>query len=166
MVTAEEFRAGMAAWATGVTVVTARHGDRIHGMTVSDFAGVSLSPPLVLVCAEKTSVTHEVIAAGRCFAVNVLADDQAELSNRFASKKHEYERFEGVRVRTGTTGAPLLLGVVASFDCSLVATHEAGDHDIYVGRVEELSVGAGTPLLYWEGRYDALASKGSGKKTS
>lgn len=156
----------MAAWATGVTVVTARDGDRTHGMTVSDFSGVSLSPPLVLVCAEKSSVTHEVIAAGRCFAVNVLADDQVELSNRFASKKDEFRRFEGVPVRTGATGAPLLLGVVATFDCTLVGTHEAGDHDIYVGRVEELVVGDRTPLLYWEGRYDELASKRAGTKTS
>ena len=143
----------MGAWATGVTIVTARDGDHVHGMTVSDFSGVSLSPPLVLVCADKTSLTHGVIAAGGCFAVNVLAADQENLSNLFASKADEFRRF---------TGAPLLVGAVATFDCSLVSTHEAGDHDIYVGRVEELSIEDREPLVYYRGRYDGLASALSG----
>ena len=162
MVSRDDFRAGMGAWATGVTIVTARDGDHVHGMTVSDFSGVSLSPPLVLVCADKTSLTHGVIAAGGCFAVNVLAADQENLSNLFASKADEFRRFEGLETRVGTTGAPLLAGAVATFDCSLVSTHEAGDHDIYVGRVEELSIEDREPLVYYRGRYDGLASALSG----
>lgn len=147
----------MARWATGVTIVTARAGDTLHGMTVSDFSGVSLSPPLVVICAEKTSVTHSVIGQGRCFAINVLAAGQEELSERFASKKDEYRRFEGLSLETGMTGAPLLPNVLASFDCSLVATHDAGDHDMYVGQVEEIIVRDLEPLVFYHGRYRALA---------
>lgn len=143
----------MTRWASGVTVVTSRADDEVHGMTVSDFAGVSLSPPLVLICAEKTSVTHSVIARGRCFAVNILAAGQEELSNRFASKKDEQRRLEGLALEKGVTGAPLLPDVVANFDCVLVATHDAGDHSIYVGQVEEIVVRDLEPLLWYQGSY-------------
>ncbi len=96
--------------ASGVAIVTARAGDRIHGMTVSAFTEVSLDPPLVLVCADKSSNTHPLIAEGRVFAVNLLARDQEALSNRFASKVDEDRRFEGLAFDRGETGAPLLAG--------------------------------------------------------
>ena len=146
-----------ARWATGVTIVTARAGDRVHGMTVSAFTEVSLDPPLVLVCADKTSNTHPVIAGGKVFAVNILARGQEELSNRFASKKEEHRRFEGLSCETAATGAPLIPGALAALDCRLVAQHDAGDHTIYIGQVEELRVSEGEPLLYYRGGYRSLA---------
>jgi len=147
----------MSRWTTGVTVVTSKAGARIHGMTVSDFSGVSLSPPLVMVCAERSSITHGIIAEGKCFAVNVLAAGHESLSNRFASKKDEHRRFEGLELATAVTGAPLIPGAVASWDCTLVATHTAGDHDIYVGQVEELVTRDLEPLVYHAGAYRELA---------
>jgi flavin reductase (DIM6/NTAB) family NADH-FMN oxidoreductase RutF len=141
-----------------VAIVTAAAGDRVHGMTVSAFASVSLAPPLVLVCADKTSHTLELMEAGRVFAVNVLAAGQQPLSNRFASKKDEHRRFEGVAWRRGATGAPLLEGTVAALDCRVVAAHDAGDHVIYVGQVEGAEVHGGEPLLYHAGSYRELAS--------
>jgi len=149
----------MACWASGVTIVTSRAGDTVHGMTVSDFAGVSMDPPLVLVCADKTSNTLQVIREGRCFAVNVLAEDQKALSNRFASKKEEGRRFEGLEVSTAKTGAPLLPGAVANLDCSVVALHDAGDHVIAVGRVESLVTRELQPLLYCRGSYRRLGDE-------
>ena len=143
-------------WATGVTIVTARAGDRIHGMTVSAFSEVSLDPPLVLVCADKASNTHSLIAEGGVFAVNILASDQAELSNRFASKEDEHRRFEGLDTESGRTGAPLLAGTLAALDCRVVAAHDAGDHVIYVGRVEELRCSDRDPLLYYSRSYHRL----------
>ena len=143
-------------WATGVTIVTARAGDRIHGMTVSAFSEVSIEPPLVLVCADKTSNTHPLIAEGGVFAVNVLASDQVELSNRFASKKDEHRRFVGLDYESGRTGAPLLAGTLAALDCTVVAAHDAGDHVIYVGRVEEVRCPDGEPLLYYARGYHRL----------
>lgn len=156
MISGDEFRSGMTSWVTGVTIVTSRAGDRVYGMTVSDFSGVSLSPPLVMVCADRNSNTRSVIAEGKCFAVNVLAVGQEALSIRFASKKDEERRFEGLEVATAVTGAPLIPGAVASWDCTLVATHPAGDHDIYVGQVESLVTRDLAPLVYYAAGYREL----------
>lgn len=152
----EQFRDALARWASGVTIVTAADGERIHGMTVSAFSSVSLDPPLVLICADKSSNTLGVIEAGRCFAVNVLRAGQEALSNRFASKKDEHRRFEDVEWSTGATGAPLLAGVLATLDCRVVAAHDSGDHVIYVGGVESAEVGEGTPLVYYQAGYHTV----------
>jgi len=158
-VTAQQFRDALSGWASGVSIVTSRHGERLHGMTVSAFASVSLEPPLVLVCADKASDTHGVIAASGCFAVNVLAAGQEVLSTRFALEEEEHRRFEGVAWREAATGAPLLEEALVGLDCRVEAAHDAGDHVIYVGRVEAAhgAPGAGEPLLYYRGRYRSLA---------
>jgi 3-hydroxy-9,10-secoandrosta-1,3,5(10)-triene-9,17-dione monooxygenase reductase component len=174
------FKSCMGSWPSGVTVVTTISGEQIHGMTVSDFSGASLSPPLVTICCNRESTTTRLIAEGGRFAVNILAADQQELSNRFASKKLETVRFEGVEYQTGKTGVPLLAGAVANLDCSkattgaplipgavtqidctLEATFDAGDHVIYLGRIEYVNVEDREPLLYWSGGYRELASGGA-----
>ena len=105
---ADEFRVAMSLWPSGVTIVTSRVGEQIHGMTVSDFSGVSLEPPLAVVCAAKSSVTTGLIEEARCFGVNVLRLDQDALANKFASKKYEFKLFEVVEIFEAKTGAPLL----------------------------------------------------------
>ena len=156
----DDLKKVLSCWTTGVTVVTARAGDRVHGMTVTAFTEVSLTPPLVLVCADKASLTHPVIAEGGVLAVNILARGQEELSRRFASKEQEHRRFEGLAYQTGKTGAPLLADTVAALDCRVVAAHDAGDHVIYVAEVEELRIGEGRePLLYHGGRYGGFRSE-------
>jgi flavin reductase (DIM6/NTAB) family NADH-FMN oxidoreductase RutF len=125
-------------------------------MTVTDYAGVSLAPPLVLVCADKASNTLPVIEEGRNFALNLLADGQQALAGRFASKQHEWTRFEGLDCEAGATGAPLIPGALASLACRVVALHDAGDHVIVVGEVEEARCAAAAPLVYWSGAYRAL----------
>lgn len=152
-VSAEAFKDALRRWPSGVTIVTSRAGDRIHGMTVSAFASVSLDPPLVLVCADKASNTHGLVAEAGIFAVNVLAAGQEALSNRFASKKDEHRRFEGVPWKVAATGAPILEGVVVALDCRVVAAHDAGDHVIYVGRVESAEMRDAEPLVYHAGAY-------------
>ncbi|MAI77889.1 MAG: flavin reductase [Deltaproteobacteria bacterium] len=149
----DEFRHSLAAWPSGVTVLTSRSGDRIHGMTVSDFSGASLSPPLVAVCCQLGSITTDLIAESDCFGVNVLAADQVEISNRFASKKYEHVRFETVPYTVGLTGSPLLEGAVVNLDCKVVSTYAAGDHVIYLGQVESSEVHDRQPLVYWKGGY-------------
>ena len=152
----EEFKKCLARWASGVTVVTSRAGEEIHGMTVSDFSGTSLNPPLVTVCCARESMTTHLIGRGDCFGVNVLAADQEDISNRFASKKYEMERFVGVEFDQAETGAPMLAGCLANLDCELVATHEAGDHLIYVGRIVASRTHNREPLIYWGGGYRRL----------
>jgi flavin reductase len=156
-VPAERFRQALAQWASGVTIVTSRSGDVVHGMTVSAFTSVSLDPPLVLVCADKASSTHGVIAESGSFAAHVLTAGQGELSSLFADKQREAERFVGRAWSEGATGAPILEEALAVLDCKVVAAHDAGDHVIYVGSVEEARLGAGEPLLYYHGRYRQLA---------
>jgi flavin reductase (DIM6/NTAB) family NADH-FMN oxidoreductase RutF len=156
-ISADEFKAALATRACAVAVVTARAGDRVHGMTVTDWAGVSVDPPLALVCADKKSNTLGVMDAGGCFAINVLARGQEALSNKFASNKDEWSRFEGLDVEEGTTGAPLIRSAIVSLDCRVVASHEAGDHWIYVGEIEHVTLRGGEPLLYCDGSYRELA---------
>ena len=152
-----QFRAALSLRAGGVAIVTARAGERVHGMTVTDFAGVSLEPPLVLVCADKKSNTLPLIESGRNFAVNLLAAGQEALSNRFASKQDEWRRFDGLVCETSVTGAPLIPGALLSLACRVVALHDAGDHVIVVGQVEETRSAEANPLVYFGGGYRALA---------
>jgi flavin reductase (DIM6/NTAB) family NADH-FMN oxidoreductase RutF len=155
----DEFKACLGCRATAVSIVTARSGDEIHGMTVSDFTSVSLDPPLILVCAAKTAHTLEVIEAGKCFAVNILAADQQDLSNLFASKEREYTRFEGLETETAKTGAPLIPGAKANIDCTVYALHDAGDHILCVGLVESVVSRDIDPMVYYQGSYRDLAAK-------
>jgi len=154
---AAQFRAALALRAGGVTIVTARDRERVHGMTVTDFAGVSLEPPLVLVCADKKSNTLPLIESGGNFAVNLLAAGQEGLSNRFASKQDEWRRFEGLDCEASVTGAPLIPGALVGLACRVVALHDAGDHVIVVGQVEQARCAEASPLVHFAGGYRRLA---------
>jgi flavin reductase (DIM6/NTAB) family NADH-FMN oxidoreductase RutF len=158
-ISTEDFKRALSRRASGVAIVTARSGDRVHGMTVSAFTEVSLDPPLVLVCADKNSNTLPVIRAGGVFALNVLARDQQELSNRFAVKKDEDKRFEGLELDAGRTGAPLLRGVAVNIDCRVFAEHDAGDHVLFIGRVEEVRSFDREPLLHFRGGYGGFEGR-------
>ena len=94
-----------------------------------------------------------MIQEGGCFGVNVLHAGQQALSNRFASKKDEWTRFDGVETFAGRTGAPLLADALVNLDCRLVAVHDAGDHLLCVGEIEQAEVREGEPLLYFRARY-------------
>lgn len=150
------FVEALASWPSGVTIVTSRDGDRIHGMTVSAFSSVSLEPPLILVCAEKSSITNSLIEQSRVFCVNVLAVGQDALSNKFASKKDEHRRFEGLDCQDGATGCPRIPGAAAQFDCRVVETVDAGDHCVYIGSLEHAVISDAEPLVYHRGAYRAL----------
>ena len=156
-VDADTFRAVFGSWTTGVTIVTSRHEERVQGMTVSAFSEVSLDPPLVLVCADKSTITNELIEGSGVFSVSVLAEDQEALSNRFASKKYEHERFVGLDCAEGRTGCPRIPGAIAWIDCRVSQSIDAGDHWIYVGRIEDAEATDRAPLLYCRGRYHKLS---------
>lgn len=125
-------------------------------MTVSAFSSVSLDPPLVLVCADRSSDTHEVIRQGRVFSVSILAEGQEDLSNRFARAEDEHRRFEGLVCDDGATGCPRIPSAVAWLDCRVVQAIEAGDHVVYIGEVERAAREERRPLLYHGGRYHRL----------
>lgn len=153
-----QFKSILSSWASGVTIVTSRAGERVQGMTVSAFCSVSLTPPLVLVCAAKDTITHGIIQDAKAFGVSILASEQSELSNRFASKKDELRRFEGLRCEDGATGCPRIPGALAWLDCRVVEAVDAGDHVVYVGEVVAGDVGGEQPLVFFRSRYAKLDS--------
>lgn len=154
-VDADLFRSVLSRFASGVTVVSARDAEgRDHGMTVSAFCSVSLAPPLVLACVAHDASMHPVLSAVDVFGVSVLAESHEPLSRHFADR--EADRWEGVPMRRGGDGLPLVEGALATLECRVVARHEAGDHTIVVGRVEEATIGEGVPLVYWRGGYAEL----------
>jgi flavin reductase (DIM6/NTAB) family NADH-FMN oxidoreductase RutF len=154
------FRAVLRRWASGVTIVTTHAGAHDAGMTVSAFSSVSLDPPLVLVCADKKAKTRPLIDASGIFAVNVLAEDQHELSNRFAKDGNEDVRFHDLVCRRGPSGALWLPDTLAVLDCRVESRHDAGDHVIYVGHVIAAEVHpTRAPLVYCDAGYRSIAPK-------
>lgn len=149
------FKKAMSRWASGVTVVTAEHNGVRHGITVSAFSSLSLDPPLVLICIGKSAPAHDTIRKGERFVVNLLAESQEALSNRFASKVDD--RFEGVAVRTGNLGVPVIEGCLAAIECRLHETLPGGDHTIFVGEVVHADITDGAPLVYFQGAYRKMA---------
>jgi 3-hydroxy-9,10-secoandrosta-1,3,5(10)-triene-9,17-dione monooxygenase reductase component len=142
---------------TGVTVVTAAPGGEPQGMTVGSFFSVSLDPPLVGLCADKSSVSWPKIAVANTFAVNFLAADQGPVSNRFASR--EDDKFDGIDWRPGPrTGSPLLPDCIGWIDCATEQTVESGDHWIVVGRVLAIEIERETdPLVFFRGGYGTFS---------
>jgi flavin reductase (DIM6/NTAB) family NADH-FMN oxidoreductase RutF len=148
----DEFRSILGRFASGVTVVTALDGTgRDHGLTVSAFASVSLTPPLVLCCIDHSSSIHPALAAARYLAVNILAAEQEPLARRFSAI--DGDRFDGVGYSRGRTGVAILDDVLAYVECRIVKALEGGDHTIFFAEVESGQVRSKMPLLYYRGGY-------------
>jgi flavin reductase (DIM6/NTAB) family NADH-FMN oxidoreductase RutF len=151
----EEFRRACARYATGVTVATVEGPDgKPQGLTVNSFTSVSLEPPLLLVCIAKTATAYPAFQTSKGFAVNVLREEQIDLSQHFATSKDE--RFEGLAWREGLHGAPVLDGVLAVMECAMHGSFDAGDHTVFVGLVEHAESHEGAPLLYFASAYRKL----------
>ncbi|MCU1275544.1 MAG: flavin reductase domain protein FMN-binding [Bryobacterales bacterium] len=150
-----EFCRTCARFPTGVTVVTVldREGSP-HGMTASSFTSVSLEPPLVLVCVDHQANVLEHFRRSDYLAINVLDETQQELSVRFARRGED--RFDGVEWYAGQNGVPLIPGALASFECAIHRTMEAGDHTIFVAEVLGVSYREGRPLVFFGSGYRML----------
>ena len=149
----QDFRAALGMFATGVTIVTARTAEgQVIGLTANSFNSVSLSPPLVLWSLARIAGSMPAFEHGSHYAINILAAEQHALALRFAAKS--IDRFAGVPFRLGRSGAPMLDGAAAVFECFNRSRYEEGDHVIFVGEVEhcEHRVGA-QPLIFHGGRY-------------
>ncbi len=158
------FRSVLGHFCTGVTVVTGHDGHEPAGFACQSFAALSLDPPLILFCPARTSRTWAVLAESGRFAVNVLGEDQREVSAVFGSRG--VDKFASVDWTPAPSGSPLLTGALTWIDCELEAVHEAGDHYVVIGRVTALGeVSDARPLLFHRGQYtvtepvtDALAA--------
>jgi flavin reductase (DIM6/NTAB) family NADH-FMN oxidoreductase RutF len=144
-------REAMGRFVTGVTIITTLDTTGSPaGCTVSAFSSVSLDPPLVLVCIDTSRFMHGLLTGGPGFAVNVLSSLQADLALSFARPADKFAR---VAHHPGSFGIPLLDGAIAHVQCTRHAVHDGGDHAIVVGRVCDIRVAAGEPLLYSSGRF-------------
>jgi flavin reductase (DIM6/NTAB) family NADH-FMN oxidoreductase RutF len=144
------FRRALGRFATGVTVVTGC-GDRGSvGMTANSFAGLSLTPPLVMWSPAKASRRHDLFVASAHFAIHVLSADQQHLCDAFVRADQTFDTLEH---RISERGVPILAGCVAVFECGQVATHNAGDHTIIIGRVERATDYSAGGLLFVNGQF-------------
>src|SRR5437763_220022 len=146
----------MARYATGVSVVAVSHDGVRYGMTVNSLASVSLEPLLMLFCCERDSSLHEPLLAAGTWAVSVLSAAQQDQAAWFATRgRPGIDQFEGRTARAGAaTGAPILDGALATFECRTWATYDGGDHTIVVGEVVDLQCGDDEPaLLYHRSKY-------------
>lgn len=154
----DKLRTVLRRWASGVTVVTTKDGEQLHGMTVSSFASVSLEPPLVLVCLEKSTRTHRLVTSSGLYAVSFLAADQADVSDLFAGRvADEGDRMAEVGHRPAPSGAPVIEDSLGYLDCAVVASHDAGTHTVFIGEVRAAEVlRSADPLLYYQRKYRQL----------
>lgn len=144
----------MGCFATGVTIVTTKHHHEFYGLTVNSFTSVSLDPMLILINVEKRAFSHDKILHAKCFAVNILTNQQKELSRRFAQSS-DVSKFTGLDLYEGKTGAPIIQGSFAYLDARVARIYEGGDHTMIVGEVIDMGIlnEHAQPLLYYHSQY-------------
>jgi flavin reductase (DIM6/NTAB) family NADH-FMN oxidoreductase RutF len=152
MTVTSDFKHAMRCVPTGVTVVTSFKEGEPRGITVNSFASVSADPPTLLICINRAARSYLYISASGVFCVNVLAGNQRDLAERFSGKIRD-RQFDGIRYGVGETGAPVLDGTIAHFECAVDEEHHAGSHSIFLGRVVACVARPGTPLGYFNGGF-------------
>jgi flavin reductase (DIM6/NTAB) family NADH-FMN oxidoreductase RutF len=157
-VDSSEFRRVLGHWASGVAIVTSRTPEgRPCGLTANAVSSLSLDPPLVLACLERTSDTHDCIMARRSFAICMLDHTGERLARLFATADID-RKFDGVAFHDELTGSPVLEDAIAWVDCELHASYDGGDHSIFTGRVVAGDARDGAPLLYYRSGYGRFQS--------
>lgn len=155
-VSSHEFRHACGRFATGVAVASIiDQKGTAHGLTVSSFTSVSLNPPLVLICVGHDVTVIDAFRQASHFGINVLREENRDLSQRFATKG--LDKFDGVAWHKGTTGVPVIECALATLECEMHQRIPSGDHDILVGHVVATRIEEGPPLLYYASRYRKLA---------
>lgn len=151
---ADDFRAVIGRFASGVTVITVAVGAEKFGSTASAMTSLSLEPPMLLICINRRSRTAAAIQSERRFGVSILAEDQGALASRFASSVPD--KFEGIDYRIGEMGQPLLAGALAHLECDVVETVRGGTHMVFLAEVRSMSAIEGYPLAYYRGGFGRL----------
>jgi 3-hydroxy-9,10-secoandrosta-1,3,5(10)-triene-9,17-dione monooxygenase reductase component len=152
------FRDVMGRFATGVTVVTVAHEGVIRGMTANAFSSVSADPAMLLICIDQHSSMYPIFQVAEAFGVNILTEEQEQVSRSFAQRGEKRQEMGGYPYRFGRLGAPILDGVLAWSECRVEHRYRGGDHIIVVGRVEDMAIERpdAAPLLFFGGQYHAL----------
>ena len=151
-ISSADFRSALSRFASGVTVVTTKDAtEKPFGITVSAFCSVSLAPPLVLICIEKTTGSHHAFEQSGRFTVNILSSHETGVSEHFASLIED--KFAGIEHAVDEHGIPILPGSLATLQCKLFKSLDGGDHSIFLGEVEHVIVRDADPLIYYKGGY-------------
>ena len=147
-----ELRQALGSFVTGVTVMTTvDKAGNYYGLTANSFSSVSLDPPLILWSQSLTAPSHPMFRDAERFAVNILAEDQVEISNRFGKGGHD--KFSGIAIMKGLGGVPLIQGCSAYLECRRVTNYAGGDHAVFLGQVERIDRTERRPLAFGDGRY-------------
>ncbi|WP_354701713.1 4-nitrophenol 4-monooxygenase/4-nitrocatechol 2-monooxygenase, reductase component [Paraconexibacter sp. AEG42_29] len=155
-----EFRTVMGHFATGVTVISAADGDTVHAATVCAVTPVTLEPPTVLVCVNRTSDTESAIRASDRFAINMLSTAQQHVADACARKG--VGKLDGLTFETGAGGTPVLAATLAHLECSVLDAQVIGTHSVFLAAVAQTRTGAGDPLTVFRGRYGTLTTAAEG----
>jgi flavin reductase (DIM6/NTAB) family NADH-FMN oxidoreductase RutF len=153
-----QFCSIMRATAASVMVITTGYNGQLHGMTATAFSSVSAEPPTVLIVLNRSTRTHPMVSASGHFVVNLLAEDQAHLGNRFAGKLDN--QFDGIGYTLSDRGAPIINGAVATLECETVGATDFGTHTIFIGKVLKGTRSEVLPLLYHDGGYKGITRRG------
>jgi flavin reductase ActVB len=152
---ATTFRAAMSCFASGVTVVTTRDEDGTpFGFTANSFCSVSLDPPLILVCLARTANCYPVFTGCARFAVSILADHHLDVAERFATKQED--KFDGPAFTSTPQGMPAVEDALCVLSCTVEDLVDAGDHAILLGRVHDVTLTGGTPMVYYDSTFHHL----------
>lgn len=155
-ISSDDFRTALSRFASGVTVVTTKDAiGKLHGITVSAFSSVSLEPPLVLICIERSAGSHHAFGESGLFNVNILESGQSDVSEHFATVYDD--KFLDTDHVIGENGIPYLPGSIVTLECRLVKPLDGGDHSIFLGEVQNAIVRDGGPLIYFHGTYRTLS---------
>lgn len=146
----ERMRSVIGHFASGVTIITTRHEGIDYGLTASAVCALSLAPPMLLICVNRTSNTREAIAQSQVFAVNILRENQSEVARQFA--RSNPQKFDEMRVSYGALGVPLLEDMLATIECRVTAEVTGGTHSVFLAEVEAAQATEGMPLTYFRGR--------------
>ena len=153
----QEFKNALKLWASGVTVVTSKSADGgLKGMTATSFSSVSIDPPQILVCINKSADTGDAVLESKTFAINVLKAEQQAISNEFAGGASQEERFANVNWHKSDLGSPIIDDALASLECTVVDQVSAGSHWVVIGEVQNVDCRSGEPLLYYNSGYREL----------
>ncbi|MER5181679.1 flavin reductase family protein [Streptomyces sp. NPDC002896] len=157
----DDFRYVIGHFASGITVVSARHDGRPCGTTVSAVSALSLEPPMLVVCMNRQSLTAQAITVSRRFAVNILSEKQVATAERFARKGGD--KFAGVPFSGDPGGPPLLDGSLAILECQVVQEVSGGTHSVFLAEVDRARAREGSPLAYFRGRMGRLDDELAGR---
>ena len=158
-VDAVQYKLGMRTLAAAVNIVTTSHSGHRYGMTATAVCSVTADPPTLLACINKATTTHNAIAKSGVFCVNTLRAEDSELSTAFSGAQSGEGRFKSRDWTHLTTGSPVLIDALVSFDCRMVKKIAHGSHTIFFGQVEQVLFGKkGKPLLYVDGQYAKAAT--------